>query len=168
MDSTPTPFTADVLFVLRSGPGGTRPSEAALQAWANRAPDRRFVALAGALPGWILGMGLKNVAGKPLWEQLRQDLAVEGALFPAQPNWFPTGELTVRREAGWTPPQLRTLTGRHEVSLVRRAAFISREALFKPLQPPSTYLPEALEKLKRDPLVDEAWMDAQVAFKRGR
>lgn len=61
----------------------------------------------------------------------------------------PSAERKHPRSRGEDP--MRTLTGRHEVSLVRRAAFTSREALLVPLDPLATYLPEVLEKLKRAP-----------------
>ena len=158
----------DALFVVRGSPQSPFPSEAEIQSWVGGVPGRQAWPLPGQPAGLVLATGLKNLSGRAQWEALRQSLGWDVEVIPAQENWFPTGELTARREAGWTPPLLRTLAGRHGLELVRRAAFTSREALFKPIQPPSTYLPEALEKLKRDPLVDEAWMDAQVAFKRGR
>lgn len=162
------PAGAD-LFVVRFEPHRSDAVTEGVMAWVARegAPTRAWP-LPSQPAGLVLATGLKNLSGKAQWEALRQSLGWDVEVIPAQENWFPTGELTARREAGWTPPLLRTLAGRHGLELVRRAAFTSREALFKPLQPPSTYLPEALEKLKRDPLVDEAWLDAQVVLKRGR
>lgn len=79
---------------------------------------------------------------------------------------FPTGKFTVRFRAPVSDEDLASFARELSLKLVNRTRFVDRQAVFSPQRPASTYLPELLEQIASQQGVEDAWMDAESAYRR--
>ena len=62
--------------------------------------------------------------------------------------------------------QLQAFAKTAALRLVQRTRFSERQAVFAPLDAPQTFLPDLLEGLSRLDAVEQAWQDAESAYRR--
>ena len=121
-------------------------------------------------PAW--GLRVPGTALKAGWERVRQALGRGFLLAPAGGNartgyGYPTGRICVRREGGLTPEFLEDLSKRHRLTFLGMAPFAGNaQARFEPLDLDTAYLPDLCRALVREPGVDAAWLEAEMAYHR--
>jgi len=126
--------------------------------------------LAGARDAWVTEV--KGASPQAAWRMLQRRL---GARFQALPILtddevgarYPTGRIGVRFSAPVSDADLQRLASAAGARVLKRTQRSDRQAAFAAADPAAQYLPDVVERLKQDPAVSTAWLDAQSAYRRG-
>lgn len=131
-------------------------------------PGVPIAPLAGARDAWLTQVEGRSVFAA--WKHLQHRL---GTRFQALPvltgedgERYPTGRIGVRFAAPVSDAQLQALAESADARLQQRSARTDRQAVFVAADPTHQFLPEVLERLGRDSAVEQAWLDAQSAYRR--
>ena len=132
------------------------------------------VPLAGARGGWSVdaaGDPASAASVRKAWQALADRAGGAFVVAPVLPGdegaeRYPTGLVSVRFRSPMSDAQLQAFAKTAALRLVQRTRFTERQAVFAPLDAPQTFLPDLLEGLSRLDAVEQAWQDAESAYRR--
>ena len=112
-----------------------------------------------------------NADGVAWWERIRD--AVESAEWVAPVvvdgsgrSSYPTGAIAVRFATVPSAGELDELAAENGLHLLRRNKYVPEQAVFTPVEPRETFLPELVDRIAHRPEVQAAWPVTMSAYQR--
>lgn len=124
-------------------------------------------------PGWLVTMKQTQGSAKADWEELHVALGRSFQILPVLCNEmssdrYPDGILSVRFKDIVTTADLKKLSEKYDLKLVRQTPRILVQAQFSLCSPATVFLPDVVQNVMQEEDIEAAWMDADSAFIRLR
>jgi hypothetical protein len=108
---------------------------------------------------------------KIAWQEARARLGMEGTIHPVlfdergNPH-YPTGEITVRFNNSLSDEQLEQFAETHHLRLRDRNEYVPEQAVFYPLEPEESYIPELLKEIAEEKNAKAVWANTLSRYER--
>ncbi len=79
---------------------------------------------------------------------------------------YPTGEVSIRFGAPLEADDIEAFTRKHALELRRHNEFVPEQVVVAPSEPCGTWLPDLVERLNGDDVVDKAWPNTKSRYRR--
>jgi hypothetical protein len=79
---------------------------------------------------------------------------------------YPTGEVSIRFGSPLEIEDIEAFVHKHALELRRRNEFVPEQVVVAPTEPLGTWLPDLVERLNGERLVDEAWPNTRSRYRR--
>lgn len=79
---------------------------------------------------------------------------------------YPTGEVSVRFSSPLATDDLSGFMRRHSLDVLRQNEFIPEQVVVAPTEPSGTWLPDLVDRLNQEGVVDRAWPNTLSRYRR--
>ncbi len=79
---------------------------------------------------------------------------------------YPTGEVSVRFDPSVDPSTIDSFVAKHSLELRSRNEFVPTQVTVVPSKPEGTWLPDLVESLNAEPVVNRAWPNTLSSYRR--